>query len=255
MAKFIIQYTGTNWNKHNGVGVTLIENWFEERAVADQMIDENERARKELNKRMIDNLEKGEVPLEIKKIQKQTEEIDKAQERLKREQENLANMKEQLKDKMEHIKEDLLEQEKEQKNNLPYQNVIASTNAYQKHKGGLGKKGQLMEAELMELAKKQLESKPDDGVNEWESTFQHDYCFDFKTSVQFPDEETIRKYDVPITYWNDNIKNKDINVYCSTAEEEKGKIKGNDINFSRHTNFTKPINEYGLQSDTKFKDF
>jgi len=53
MANFKLPYTGTNWNKHNGVGVTLIENWFEERAVADQMIDENERARKELNKRMV----------------------------------------------------------------------------------------------------------------------------------------------------------------------------------------------------------
>jgi len=65
----------------------------------------------------------------------------------------------------------------------------------------------------------------------------------------------MRKYDVPITYWNDNIKNKDINVYCSTTEDEKEKCQGNDIRFPRHTNFTKPIHEYGQQANTKFKDF
>jgi len=53
MANFKLPYTGTNWNKHNGVGVTLIENWFEERAVADQMIIENEKAQKEINRRMV----------------------------------------------------------------------------------------------------------------------------------------------------------------------------------------------------------
>jgi len=255
MTTFKRQQTDTNWNKHNGVGITLIENWFEERAVADQMIKENEKAQKELDRRMIVNLQKGEIPQEIKNIQKQSDEIDKAQERLKKEQENLAKMKEQLQYKMSHITENLLKLEKEQKANLPYQNVVASSNAYEKHNKGLGKKGKLMEAELMELAKEQLDKIPDDGVNEWESTFQHDYCYDFKTSVKFPDKETIEKYDAPITYWNDNIKNKDINVYCSTSEAEKEKSKGNDLRFPRHTNFTKPIDEYGLHYNTKFKDF
>jgi len=53
MANFKLPYTGTNWNKHNGVGVTLIENWFEERAVAEQMITEHEKAQKEINRRMV----------------------------------------------------------------------------------------------------------------------------------------------------------------------------------------------------------
>jgi len=53
MANFKLPYTGTNWNKHNGVGVTLIENWFEERAVAEQKAIENERAQKELDRRMV----------------------------------------------------------------------------------------------------------------------------------------------------------------------------------------------------------
>ncbi|ORX78385.1 hypothetical protein BCR32DRAFT_247191 [Anaeromyces robustus] len=255
MANFKLPYTGTNWNKHNGVGVTLIENWFEERSVADQMISEHQKAQNELNRRMKEDLEKGEVPLEIQKIQKQSNEIDKAQERLKIEQENLTKMKLQLQEKMDHITENLEKIEKEKESNLPYQNVVASTNAYQKHNLGPGKKGRMIEAELMELAKKQLEEEPDDGVEEWKSTFQKDYCFDFKSNIEMPDEETILKYSVPITYWNDNIKNKDINVYCSTSEKEKEECKGNDINFPRHTNFTKPINEYGLQANTKFKDF
>ncbi|ORX56581.1 hypothetical protein BCR36DRAFT_367550 [Piromyces finnis] len=255
MANFKPSYTGTNWNKHNGVGVTLIENWFEERAVAEQMISENEKAQKEINKRMIQDLEKGKVPEELKKIQKQSDEIDKAQERLRKEQENLAKMKEDLQIKMECITENLEKQEKENKSNMPYQNVQAATNAFQKHNMGPGKKGRMMEAELMELAKKQLESEPDDGVDEWKSTFQQDYCFDFKSSVKLPDQETIQKYSVPITYWNDNIKNKDINVYSSTSENEKEQCQGNDIRFPRHTNFTKSIHEYGQQANSKFKDF
>ncbi len=30
--------TGTDWNKHNGIGATLLENWVEERAT-DSYID------------------------------------------------------------------------------------------------------------------------------------------------------------------------------------------------------------------------
>lgn len=253
MANFKLPYTGTNWNKHNGVGVTLIENWFEERAVADQMIIENEKAQKEINRRMMEDLEKGKIPPEIKKIQEQSNEIDKAQEKLRKEQENLSRMKQELQDQMDRIQENLKKMEEEKK--LPYENVVASTDAFQKHNLGPGKKGRMMEAELMELAKKQLESEPDDGIDEWKTTFQQDYCFDFKTSVKFPDKETIDKYSVPITYWNDNIKNKDINVYCSTTEEDKQKVQNNDIRFPRNTNFTKPIHEYGQQANSKFKDF
>ena len=32
--------TGTDWNRHNGVGATLLENWVEERAVGDRILDE-----------------------------------------------------------------------------------------------------------------------------------------------------------------------------------------------------------------------
>ena len=31
---------GTDWNRHRGVGATLLENWVEERAVGDLIIDE-----------------------------------------------------------------------------------------------------------------------------------------------------------------------------------------------------------------------
>jgi len=31
---------GTDWNRHRGVGATLLENWVEERAVGDAIIEE-----------------------------------------------------------------------------------------------------------------------------------------------------------------------------------------------------------------------
>ena len=31
---------GTDWNRHRGVGATLLENWVEERAVGDLIIEE-----------------------------------------------------------------------------------------------------------------------------------------------------------------------------------------------------------------------
>ena len=31
---------GTDWNRHRGVGATLLENWVEERSVGDMIIEE-----------------------------------------------------------------------------------------------------------------------------------------------------------------------------------------------------------------------
>ena len=31
---------GTDWNRHHGVGATLLENWVEERAVGEVMLEE-----------------------------------------------------------------------------------------------------------------------------------------------------------------------------------------------------------------------
>jgi len=62
-------------------------------------------------------------------------------------------MKENLQIQMEQITENLQKLEKEKKDNMPYQNVQASSNAFQKHNTGPGKKGRMMEAELMELAR------------------------------------------------------------------------------------------------------
>ena len=31
---------GTDWNRHRGVGATLLENWVEERAVGDLILEE-----------------------------------------------------------------------------------------------------------------------------------------------------------------------------------------------------------------------
>ncbi|KND04000.1 uncharacterized protein SPPG_01448 [Spizellomyces punctatus DAOM BR117] len=35
-------HNGTDWNRHHGVGATLLENWVEERAVGDRVLDERE---------------------------------------------------------------------------------------------------------------------------------------------------------------------------------------------------------------------
>lgn len=36
----------TGWNRHNGVGATLLENWVEERAVGAQVLYERENIKK-----------------------------------------------------------------------------------------------------------------------------------------------------------------------------------------------------------------
>ncbi|KAI8614062.1 hypothetical protein BC830DRAFT_1129210 [Chytriomyces sp. MP71] len=35
-------HKGTDWNRHHGVGATLLENWVEERAVSDQILEERQ---------------------------------------------------------------------------------------------------------------------------------------------------------------------------------------------------------------------
>lgn len=222
MANFKLPYTGTNWNKHNGVGVTLIENWFEERAVAEQKAIENERAQKELDRRMLVNLARGDIPHEIRQIQKENEEIDRAQERLKKEQENLVKMKEQLQNRMSNITDRLQKLEKEQ-NNPPSQD--------DKDNARVCKQGKLMDLEYIESERKEFGGKFYNGAKDWESTFQHDYCH--KTNKDIFEQKA------PITAWGDNI-------YSPTSENEKEKIQRDYIRFPRNTNFTKPLHEYGF---------
>ena len=42
--------TGTDWNQNHGVGVTLLENWVEERAVGDKILEERESGNENLSK-------------------------------------------------------------------------------------------------------------------------------------------------------------------------------------------------------------
>ncbi|KAI8928520.1 hypothetical protein BC831DRAFT_397471 [Entophlyctis helioformis] len=161
-------HQGTDWNRHHGVGATLLENWVEERAIGDVVIQERS---------------------DIAKLSRNGH-----------------------KDILTHPG-----------GNRPTQTTTkeayAAISRPDPSKVNLGKRRQLMEAELLKLAiKSQTEPlQQPSSSKEWLSTTKDDFSHsDVYGPLNKLGESPLDKYARPITFWTDFAAKGSGTAICST---------------------------------------
>ncbi|KAJ3272690.1 Sperm-associated antigen 8 [Terramyces sp. JEL0728] len=177
------------WNKHNGVGATLLDNWVEERAVGDKIMKERS---------------------------------------------NIILLSKQGHD-------DILKNNSKDKPSYHTTHSDAYSASLRPVQMSLGKRRQLLEAELVKRAMHEDQVAKSDAGNHWETTTSGDFAHSEifpptrKLGAELPLEELRKKFDKPITFWTDHAGKE-----CSAAS----------VSFGRKAAFSTPIQEY-KKSDCK----
>ncbi|KAJ3204773.1 hypothetical protein HDU82_005620 [Entophlyctis luteolus] len=131
------------------------------------------------------------------------------------------------------------------------QAAFSQMNGPDRNKTVLGKKRQLIEAELMKRAVNDLKEPPiDRSAQEWRSINHSDFSTDVKLclDIQPVSEEITAKYQHPITFWSDHAKKGCGTVICSTkfagAVDDVTATNEEGIRFGKHAAFSTPIQEF-----------
>ncbi|KAJ8330424.1 hypothetical protein O5D80_001415 [Batrachochytrium dendrobatidis] len=144
----------------------------------------------------------------------------------------------------------------------------------------VGKRRQLMEAEMLKIAISGQKSQPQ--INEskqWESTTMHDFCHSdvypplVKLGSKLPDQSQSDKYAKPITFWSDYAAKGSGTAVCSTPakylhkqgysqEPNNNEVVGHragqihemqasdvPIRFGKHPTFSCPIHENRFEKE------
>ncbi|KAI9193332.1 uncharacterized protein BJ171DRAFT_637905 [Polychytrium aggregatum] len=195
------------WNRANGVGQTLMENWVEERAVGEKIVEERENMARVSKMGHSGILTHGSTA-----FPKATSYTD---------------------------------------------TFTASHRDASKH--SVGKRRQMLEAELMKQALDEMKEPPiDRSAKDWLSTNHSDYShMDYYEPVRDlgsvrPSQEELQKHDMPVTFWSDHAVRGHGTVICSTTSKQLTNLGipvGDEHlcaikRFGRHTAFTTPIEEF-----------
>ncbi|KAI9362077.1 hypothetical protein DFJ73DRAFT_813324 [Zopfochytrium polystomum] len=183
----------TDWNRHHGVGETLLENWVEERAVGERILDERSSMARLQRQGHGDILtHHSKTPVKLITTHQETFDVSAHPD--------------------------------------PNKSVI-------------GKRRQLIEAELMKRAMKELDEPPiDRSAREWMSTAHHDFSSEVKTvdlGKRHHSKDECEKLSNPITFWTHHAEKGEGTVICSASPTEISTFG----KFGRHTTFSTPIQE------------
>lgn len=209
---------GTDWNRHGAVGATLLENWVEERAVGDKVIEERDVRRLSRSGHVGVLVHDTGTPF---------------------------------------------------KDEAPHATVsrLAYTYDTARKKPGLGKRRQLVEAELLGRAIEDVKFRVSQPTQEeWVSLTHKDYNKTFTPSLDIDhperqyDADLAAKYKLPITYWSSEYERGEIIASTPLDRHQKavdrtrtredypdarsGSLGHRPVKFGRHTDFSTPIEDY-----------
>ncbi|KAJ1544284.1 Sperm-associated antigen 8 [Cladochytrium tenue] len=190
----------TDWNRHHGVGQTLLENWVEERAVGNRIVEERNTMER-LQRAGHADILTHDGSRGVADVHTTTQEAFEAR---------------------------------------TYADPTRSS---------MGKRRQLLEAEIMRRALEDVKDPPlDRSARGWVSTTHHD----FSSEVRVVDLGTRATTDTaaslragPITFWSDHATRGQGTTICSgLAEVGRTDVVGGDVKFGKHTDFSTPVVEY-----------
>ncbi|KAJ3206511.1 hypothetical protein HDU67_008143 [Dinochytrium kinnereticum] len=244
-------HNGTDWNRHHGVGATLLENWVEERAVGERNILDERASIAHLSKQG-----HKDILTHVPAAAGGHGQPQPASQSLKTTHQATFTASSPV-------------------HHHPTANrhsSSSSTSVHNHHPTTLmGKRRALIEAELMKRAMEELKEPPVDRSSaEWISTAHQDYAangfsdggrgrgaagggvgrrgnFVGVSGPQYGwdvqgNVETSPHFDHPITFWSDHATKGAGTVICSSKTNELQATGG--VRFGKHAAFSTPIKEY-----------
>ncbi|KAJ3114094.1 hypothetical protein HDU96_002554 [Phlyctochytrium bullatum] len=237
-----------DWNRHRGVGATLLENWVEERAVGEKILDERSsiaRLSKQGHGDILTHREPGSATHDDTFLTTNHATYDPTAAAASA-QPNAPPLR----------------------HGGPHNPGTAT--AARLGSGPLGKRRAMIEAELLKKAMEELKESPTDrSAKEWISTAHNDYGHGqvgnprrlidktpfvgvsgphYGWDISRPDEAKLKRFETPITFWSDHATKGAGTVICSSKTEELEATHG--ARFGRHAAFSTPITEY-LKGEVK----
>ncbi|KAJ3047682.1 hypothetical protein HK097_011305, partial [Rhizophlyctis rosea] len=210
---------GTDWNKHHGIGATLLENWVEERAVADREAAKQDRQQLPEDKQLEHAKKAGLGGKEWKDLMKRghndilTHASDKHV------------MTTTFRDSYGAAK-DLTHEPEPPTGAVKISHNVPVNLVGKQAEGGRGKRRMMMEAELLRRAIEEMETVPEDlSAKEWISTHHADYGHEDVygkgkiLGMNPPSQADVARFANPITFWSSQAVTGAGTTICSTPAD------------------------------------
>ncbi|TPX67962.1 hypothetical protein SpCBS45565_g03522 [Spizellomyces sp. 'palustris'] len=226
-------HNGTDWNRHHGVGATLLENWVEERAVGDRVLDERE---------------------DIAGLSKNGHRVSVGAERHYHIGFDLNHCP--LQDILIHGLEKQYKTTTQREAHKPFNILDRNVNR-------LGKRSQLVEENLLKKAIEDVKDTPfDRSAKGWISTHQADFAHEdvYGTLKELgsepPSEADKARFAHPITFWSDSAVKANGTTISSTPTKDLQRLRTPNgattpghasaaaVSFGKRSDFSTPMQEY-----------